>query len=121
MKPPFAYWPTEAIDHNTVAFKSILKGKEGTGNGGIVLLPTHGERFYALILTAPVHDEYGKVKGWVSSISDITEYKRKEEQLSNSREQLRNLSSHLEAVRESEKADMARRVPRRNRAAPSLR
>jgi len=30
MKPPFAYWPTEAIDHNTVAFKSILKGKEGT-------------------------------------------------------------------------------------------
>jgi PAS domain S-box-containing protein len=110
MKPPFAYWPTEAIDHNTVAFKSILKGKEGTGMVELSYCRRNGERFNALILTAPVHDEYGKVKGWVSSISDITEYKRKEEQLSNSREQLRNLSSHLEAVRESEKADMARRV-----------
>ena len=110
MKPPFAYWPTEAIEHNTAALSAILKGKEGTGMVELSFCRRNGERFYALILTAPVHDEYGKLKGWVSSISDITEYKRKEEQLSNSREQLRNLSSHLEAVRESERADMAHRV-----------
>lgn len=110
MKPPFSYWPAEAQEHNMAALTAILKGKAGTGMIELSFCRRSGERFYALILTSPFYDEYGKQKGWVSSVSDITEYKRKEQQLSSSREQLRNLSFHLEAVRESERADMAHRV-----------
>ncbi len=81
----------------------MLRGTEGIGMIEMTFLRRDGGKFHAMVLTAPFYDEYGNVKGLASSISDITEYKRKEEWLSNSREQLRDLASHLEMVRESER------------------
>lgn len=43
-------------------------------------------------------------------ISDITDRKQAEERLSASREQLRELSSHLESVREEERTNIAREI-----------
>ncbi len=108
MKPPFAYWPPEDAEYNASAFEAMLKGKAGIGMIELRLCRRSGERFYAMVLSAPYHGE--KMDGWVSSIADITELKKKEEKLNSSREQLRNLSSHIEMVRESEKAEIARRV-----------
>ena len=43
-------------------------------------------------------------------VSDITDRKQAEERLSASREQLRELSSHLESVREEERTNIAREI-----------
>jgi PAS domain S-box-containing protein len=108
--PPFPYWPAEELTHNTALFEAMLRGTEGIGMIEMTFLRRDGGKFHAMVLTAPFYDEYGNVKGLVSSISDITEYKRKEEWLNNSREQLRDLASHLEMVRESERKETAHRI-----------
>jgi len=110
IRPPFPYWPEEELAHNASVFDAMLRGGEGVGMVEVIFLRRDGGKFHAMVLTAPFYDEYGKVKGVVSSISDITEYKRKEEWLNNSREQLRDLASHLDMVRESERKQMAHRV-----------
>jgi PAS domain S-box-containing protein len=110
IRPPFPYWPAGEQTQNASVFEAMLKGAEGVGMVEMTFLRRDGGIFHAMVLTAPFYDEYGKVKGLVSSISDITEYKRKEEWLSNSREQLRDLASHLEMVRETERKEMAHRV-----------
>ena len=46
----------------------------------------------------------------VITYEDITEQRRAEEELANSREQLRNLSIHLQSVREKESARIAREI-----------
>jgi PAS domain S-box-containing protein len=43
-------------------------------------------------------------------VSDVTDRKQAEEQMKASREQLRNLSRHLESVREEERTNMAREI-----------
>ncbi len=46
----------------------------------------------------------------VGTVQDITERKLAEEKLRNSREQLRNLSAHLDTVREQERTSIAREI-----------
>ncbi|HUO77060.1 MAG TPA: PAS domain S-box protein [Thermodesulfovibrionales bacterium] len=46
----------------------------------------------------------------VGTVQDITERKRAEEELTYSREQLRNLSMHLQSVREEERTTIAREI-----------
>ncbi len=107
--PPFPYWPNEELQRNAALFSSIIRG-EGTGVVEMPLCRRNGETFYAKVLTVPFHADYGKVKGWVSSISDITEYKRREEKLRRSRRHLRALAFHLEMEREAERKEAARRI-----------
>jgi len=59
---------------------------------------------------ADLKDKGGKRIGWVSLIHDITERKRAEEELKQSHEQLRNLSAHIESMREAERTSVAREV-----------
>ncbi len=51
-----------------------------------------------------------KDRGIVITYEDITEQRRAEEELANSREQLRNLSIHLQSVREKESTRIAREI-----------
>jgi PAS domain S-box-containing protein len=110
IRPPFPYWPAEEQTHNAAVFDAMLRGADGVGIVEMAFRRRDGETFHAMVLTAPFYDEYDNIKGLVSSISDITEYKRKEEWLSTSREQLRDLAAHLEMVRESDRKDMAHRI-----------
>lgn len=57
----------------------------------------------------PVIDE-GRVVGTIGVAADITEIKRSEQALKQSREQLRRLALHLQSVREEERARIAREV-----------
>jgi signal transduction histidine kinase len=55
-------------------------------------------------------DENGVVRGGVTVIRDITESKLAEQELRSSREELRNLSAHLQSVREDERTRIAREI-----------
>jgi PAS domain S-box-containing protein len=57
---------------------------------------------------SPVMDSDGGIKKWVGINIDITERKRDEQRLRDSREQLRQLASNLQDIREEEKSRIAR-------------
>ena len=68
-------------------------------------LPVGDRVFY--VATHPILDQDGNIARAVHIITDITERKRAEKELRDSREQLRNLSGHLQFVREQERTLIA--------------
>jgi PAS domain S-box-containing protein len=58
----------------------------------------------------PLLDEDGDLIGSVHIMSDITDRMRIQNELQDSREQLRNLTVHLESVREQERTNIAREI-----------
>ena len=58
----------------------------------------------------PLKSEDGAVWGLSSMVRDVTERQKSEERLRNSREELRNLASHLQSAREEERASLAREI-----------
>ena len=58
----------------------------------------------------PLRNAEGVITGTLGVALDITERKRAEEELKNSREQLRALSAHLQSVREEERTLIAREI-----------
>lgn len=57
-----------------------------------------------------VHDAGGRLLYYQGIVENITERKRAEEELKSSREQLRNLTAHLQSVREKERMNIAREI-----------
>jgi len=74
----------------------------------VLALPMRGRWFN--ITADPLLDEAGKLIGGIHIIRDIAKRKRAEEELKSSREQLRNLSAHLQSVREEEGKHIAREI-----------
>ncbi|MFO2462248.1 PAS domain S-box protein [Pseudomonas sp. 15FMM2] len=73
------------------------------------ILTRHGEQRWADIKAVTRRQEDGSVV-WDGIVWDVSESKRIELELDASRAQLRELSAHLETVREEEKARIAREV-----------
>lgn len=69
-----------------------------------------GRKIFVEVSTSPITDGRGKLRQVVHVSKDITERKKAEERLRDSREQLRRLSSHLQAVREQERTRISREI-----------
>jgi PAS domain S-box-containing protein len=69
-----------------------------------------GSIFPVYLTSVPVRDEKGLPVGIVSICQDMTERKRAENEIRRSREQLRNLTKHLESVREEERKRISREI-----------
>ena len=72
------------------------------------LLTKSGKRIEAILTTRLIN--YEGEKAILGIITDITERKKAEKTLSESREQLRNLAAHLQSIREEERALVAREI-----------
>lgn len=75
----------------------------------------HGTRrdeskFWAEVFLSPVRDASGEVSHFVAVMHDISDRIQAENELHQSRERLRALSTHLQTVREEEKAHLAREL-----------
>jgi len=68
-----------------------------------------GGKTTAFVSQTPIYEK-GKFKGSIAVLTDITERRLVEEELSRSREQLRNLSRHLQSIREDESKRIAREI-----------
>ncbi len=69
-----------------------------------------GERVFTILSPKPVYNEKGHHKGTVAVLTDITDRREVEKELHRSKELLRKLSQHLQAVREKESKRIAREI-----------
>ncbi|MFH0878395.1 MAG: PAS domain S-box protein [Lentisphaerota bacterium] len=69
-----------------------------------------GSRVYTTVATAPLLDEKGQYRGALAGVSDITDRKRMEDALKSNEQHLRELTAHLQVVREQEGRRIAVRI-----------
>jgi PAS domain S-box-containing protein len=69
-----------------------------------------GAEFYADIDVAPVRDGEARAVGLIGIHRDITELRRNEEMIRDSRERMRNLAASLMAIREQERSAISREL-----------
>jgi len=84
--------------------------KKGVWEGEIHNKRKDGTEFICLAKIGALTDENGKIINYVSSQHNITDRKRAEEEIKNSQSQLRNLTAHLQSVREEERTLIAREM-----------
>ncbi|MGE8166866.1 PAS domain-containing sensor histidine kinase [Pseudomonas putida] len=99
--------PEDRADYHRVQDLALASEQDWSWQGRI--LTRHGEQRWADIKASTRRLANGRVV-WDGIVWDITQGKRAELQLARSQEQLRELSAHLESVREEEKARIAREV-----------
>jgi PAS domain S-box-containing protein len=80
-RPPFVYWPPEAIDLITNALANVVQAGSPPGGLELPFCRWNGERLDVLVQVTPLRDSFANVTGWVSSVSDITARKRAEVRL----------------------------------------
>ncbi len=69
-----------------------------------------GRTIPCIVTATPFRDPGGELIGIVEDFKDITVRKRSEKELLKSREQLRDLASHLQGIREKERSHIAREI-----------
>ncbi|MBH3410878.1 PAS domain-containing sensor histidine kinase [Pseudomonas putida] len=99
--------PDDRADYHQVQDLAIASDQDWSWQGRI--LTRQGEQRWADIKASARRLPNGRV-AWDGIVWDITQGKRAELALAQSQEQLRELSAHLESVREEEKARIAREV-----------
>lgn len=87
----------------------LQNGEERIEYDGIKI-GSNGLPIPCIITATPFRDSDGNLVGIVEDFKDISERKRAEQNLQKSHAQLRNLTSHLEMVREEERRGMAREI-----------
>jgi PAS domain S-box-containing protein len=101
--PPFKYWPPDQWEAMASIFQSHLENQTPPGGTEMILQRRNGERFWALVLSAPVIDAQGQRKGRIDSVYDITERKQIEERV-------RVLSQQLLRSQEEERRRISREL-----------
>jgi PAS domain S-box-containing protein len=69
-----------------------------------------GTKVPCIVTATPFRDTEGEIIGIVEDFKDISDRKKSEEALFQSREQLRNLASHLQSIRDEERGRIAREI-----------
>ncbi len=95
----------ERLNHNIM---EIYNGNEVEGHE-YTALRKDGTTFHALIYSSPIIQN-NKPVGLRGVVIDITDRKKVEQDLKDSRDQFRNLSAHLQSVREEERSYIAREI-----------
>lgn len=82
--------------------------RHGIFRGEVLRRAKDGRIIPVLLTHSPLQDECGHIMGYVANLLDLTERKLSEERLAESYLELQRLSSHLENLREDERAMIAR-------------
>lgn len=84
--------------------------KAGAKRAEVIWNKNDQSRLFTLISSSTVYDEKRKSRGILLVITDITERRLAEQELNRSREELRNLSRHIQTVREEESKRISRKI-----------
>ncbi len=78
--PPYPYWHPEDLDKHWQYFEAVLSGQNTMDGFDSRIRHRDGHDVYTMFYSAPLIDGTGKHSGWMSSVVDITDQKRAEEQ-----------------------------------------
>ena len=95
--PPFPYWPEQDHDQLAQRLEDELKGVQSPGGFQVRVRRKNGSMFDARMYVSPLIDASGKHKGWMTSMTDITEPNRIREQLASSYERFTIVLEALDA------------------------
>jgi two-component system sensor histidine kinase UhpB len=105
-KPPYPWW-TGDLEAQVQDLKlALFRGEQKRERCG---RKKKGELFWIQVSDQPVIIN-GELKYFLSNWVDITERKKSEEQLSRLNQELRNLTAHLDSVREEERGNISRMI-----------
>jgi PAS domain S-box-containing protein len=107
---PIAYFLTEESRKIYEQEFSVLKDHEAMYGLEREFIRKDGTTFTASLNVFIELDEYGELLRTKTMGRDITESKKVEEELRRSREELRNLSAHIQSAREEERGHIAREI-----------
>ncbi len=98
--------------HGTECMKQGCPGYQCLQTGQPAVLESFEPKLdkFVEIRAIPHIDSLGRIRGVLHVVRDITRWKTSEEKLAASGEQLRNLTAHLESVREEERKHIAREI-----------
>jgi PAS domain S-box-containing protein len=107
LKPPFP-WFTGDIQSQTheLLKTNMLKGESKSEK---LARKKNGELFWIHVSSKPITIN-GELRYFLSNWVDITERKQAEDQLFRLNQELRNLTGHLDSVREEERANISRMI-----------
>ncbi len=95
-RPPYPYWPPEALDLNQRNLDTLLQGAVPASGLEIEAQRKDGSRFYARMYVSPLIDQFGVQTGWMTSMTDITEPKRVREALAAAHERFMTVLEGLD-------------------------
>jgi PAS domain S-box-containing protein len=78
--PPYPYWHPDDLEKHWQDNDAVLSGKTTMNGFESRIRHRDGHDVYTMVYSAPLIDSTGKHSGWMSSVVDITEQKRAEEQ-----------------------------------------
>jgi two-component system, NarL family, sensor histidine kinase UhpB len=105
-KPPYPWWTGDPEEQIEQLKSGLLHGEQKVERLG---RKKSGELFWIQTSDEPVIIN-GQLNYFLSNWVDITERKKAEEQLSRLNQELRNLTAHLDSVREEERANISRMI-----------
>lgn len=105
-KPPYPWWVGDLEAQVDELKSALLRGEQKIERLG---RKKTGELFWIQVSDQPVAIN-GELRFFLSNWVDITERKKSEEQKSRLNRELRNLTAHLESVREEERGNISRMI-----------
>jgi two-component system sensor histidine kinase UhpB len=97
-------WLRKGGDHKANAKKNRWKSVE------LAWKRKDGKRVFTMLSPKPIYNKKGKLLGSIAVLTDITDRREVEMELRRSHEELRNLSQHLQSVREKESKRIASEI-----------
>jgi PAS domain S-box-containing protein len=117
---PFVYWPPEEMENITQALQKVLSG-ENSSNIELRFQRRNGERFDALVLFSPLKDNQGNLIGWIGSVGDITEHKKKDEEIQKLNLELEQRVTERTAQLKEANQELRKEIGERKRIEEALR
>lgn len=98
---PYVYWPLEEEERARRTFAKLLKGRKRSSSFEVKLKRRNGTYFDAIILYSAFYDGSGRRIGWVGSVGDISDLKKRENDLKKLNQKLNEIvkerTAHLKA------------------------
>lgn len=95
---PFPYWPDEDRDMLLTRLDDELSGRSKPGGFEMRVRRRNGQLFDARMYVSPLIDPNGVQKGWMTSMTDITEPKRIRQELTASYERFTTVLESLDSA-----------------------
>ena len=95
---PFPYWPDDDKEMLTTRLEDELNGRSNPSGFEVRVRKRNGQIFDARMYVSPLIDPNGVQKGWMTSMTDITEPKRIRQELTASHERFTTVLESLDSA-----------------------